>query len=54
MSGNADFPPTRAEREVYERLSGQVAEARKAFDALYATTLPAFNEAMRARGSPSS
>jgi hypothetical protein len=39
---------------VYERLSGQVAEAGKAFDALYATTLPAFNEAMRARGSPSS
>jgi hypothetical protein len=50
VSGNADFPPTRAEREVYALLSGQLARARTAFDALYATTLPAFNETMRARG----
>jgi hypothetical protein len=50
VSGNADFPPTRAEREVYQLLSGQLSEARKAFDALYATALPAFNETMRARG----
>jgi photosystem II stability/assembly factor-like uncharacterized protein len=50
VSGNADFPPTRAEREVYELLSGQLAEARKAFDALYGTALASFNETMRARG----
>jgi photosystem II stability/assembly factor-like uncharacterized protein len=50
VSGNADFPPTQPEREVYEMLSGWLAEARKALDALYATTLPAFNEAIRSRG----
>jgi hypothetical protein len=50
VSGNADFPPTEAEREVYALLSGRLAEARKALDALYATALPAFNEVMRSRG----
>jgi hypothetical protein len=50
VSGNADFPPTQAEREVHDLLSGRLAEARKAMDALYATALPAFNEAMRSRG----
>ena len=50
VSGNADFPPTQAEREVYELLSARLAEVRKALDALYATALPAFNEAMRSRG----
>jgi photosystem II stability/assembly factor-like uncharacterized protein len=50
VSGNADFPPTQAEREVYELLSGRLAEVRKALDALHATALPAFNDAMRSRG----
>ena len=50
VSGNADFPPTQAEREVYELLSARLAEARKALDALYATALPPFNEAMRSHG----
>ena len=50
VSGNADFAPTQAEREVSALLSAQLAETRTAFDALYGTALPAFNEAMRARG----
>jgi photosystem II stability/assembly factor-like uncharacterized protein len=50
VSGNADFPPTDPEREVYALLSGRVAETRKAFDAFYAAALPAFNAAMRAQG----
>jgi photosystem II stability/assembly factor-like uncharacterized protein len=50
VSGNADFPPTEAEREVYDLLSGQLAESRREFDELYARTVPAFNEAMKAKG----
>jgi photosystem II stability/assembly factor-like uncharacterized protein len=50
VSGNADYPPTQAEREVYVLLSGRLAESRQAFDALYATALPAFNETLRSRG----
>lgn len=50
VSGNADFPPTQAEREVYALLAGRVAEARQQFDALYGTTIPAFNAAMRDKG----
>jgi photosystem II stability/assembly factor-like uncharacterized protein len=47
----ADEKSFRGELELYLKLlSGQIAEARKAFDALYATALPAFNETMRARG----
>jgi hypothetical protein len=50
VSGNADFAPTRAEMEVYELLSGRLAEVRRQFEELYGTTIPAFNEAMRAKG----
>jgi photosystem II stability/assembly factor-like uncharacterized protein len=50
VSGNADFAPTRAEREVKAALSDRLAEAQRAFDALYGTALPGFNEAMQARG----
>ncbi len=50
VSGNADFPPTQAEREVYALLSGQLADTRKAFDELYGKTVPAFNDAMAAKG----
>jgi hypothetical protein len=50
VSGNADFPPTQAEREVYDLLSGQLAQSRRDFDDLYAKTIPAFNDAMKAKG----
>jgi len=50
VSGNADFAPTQAEREVSALLSARLVETRTAFNALYGTALPAFNEAMRVRG----
>jgi len=50
VSGNADFPPTQPELEVYDLLSKTLEEARGRFDELYATAVPAFNEAMRAKG----
>jgi photosystem II stability/assembly factor-like uncharacterized protein len=50
VSGNADFPPTQPELEVYDLLSKTLAESRRQFDELYAKTVPAFNEAMRAKG----
>ncbi len=50
VSGNADFPPTEAEREVYDLLSGQLAQSRRDFDDLYGKTIPAFNDAMKAKG----
>jgi photosystem II stability/assembly factor-like uncharacterized protein len=50
VSGNADFPPTAAELEVYDLLSKQLAEVRRDFDDLYAKTIPAFNEANRPKG----
>jgi photosystem II stability/assembly factor-like uncharacterized protein len=50
VSGNADFPPTQPEQEVYTLLSGQLAEARKAYDELYGKTVSAFNDAMAAKG----
>ncbi|HTD52460.1 MAG TPA: sialidase, partial [Thermoanaerobaculia bacterium] len=50
VSGNADFPPTQAEREVYELLGKQLAEVRRDFDDLYGKTIPAFNETAKAKG----
>jgi photosystem II stability/assembly factor-like uncharacterized protein len=50
VSGNADFPPTPAEREVYELLSGQLKQSGLDFDELYRKAVPAFNEAMKAKG----
>jgi len=50
VSGNADFPPTPAEREVYDLLSGQLAQSRRDFDDFYGKTVPAFNDAMKAKG----
>jgi hypothetical protein len=50
VSGNADFPPTQAEREVSEMLAKQLAEVRRDFGELYGKTIPAFNEAVRAKG----
>jgi hypothetical protein len=50
VSGNADFPPTQAEREVYELLGKQLAEVRRDFDELNGKTIPAFNETTRAKG----
>ena len=50
VSGNADFAPTKAELEVYELLASQLADVRKQFEELYGRTIPAFNDAMRAKG----
>lgn len=50
VSGSADFAPTASELEVYRLLSDQLGEVRRDFDALYAKTVPAFNEAQRAKG----
>jgi photosystem II stability/assembly factor-like uncharacterized protein len=52
VSGNADFAPTAAELEVYRLLSGQLEEVRRDFEELYGKTIPAFNEAARAKGLP--
>ena len=50
VAGNADFPPTQAEREVYELLSEQLADVRRDFEELYGKTIPAFNETAKAKG----
>jgi len=50
VSGSADFAPTRAELDVYDLLSGQLGQVRRGFEELYATSIPAFNESMRAKG----
>jgi hypothetical protein len=50
VSGNADYPPTAAELEVYALLSKQLAEVRRDFDELYGKAIPAFNESGRAKG----
>ena len=49
VSGNADFPPTKPELEVYDVLSKRLADARLAFDDLYAKGIPAFEEASKGR-----
>jgi photosystem II stability/assembly factor-like uncharacterized protein len=50
VSGNADFAPTQPELEVYALLTKTLAEVEHAFDELYGTEIPAFNEKMKARG----
>ncbi len=50
VSGNADMAPTEPERQVYDLLSGQLAETSKKLEELYGKTIPAFNESMRAKG----
>ncbi len=50
VSGNADLPPTQPERDVYDLLAGRLSETRRAYEALYEKTIPAFNEAMRSKG----
>ena len=47
---NADLAPTEPEKQVYELLSGRLADTKKKFDELYEKTIPAWNEAMRAKG----
>ncbi len=49
VSGNADFPPTQPEMDVYDLLSGQLKQSRLEFEDLYAKAIPAFNEAMKAK-----
>ncbi|HEV2063748.1 MAG TPA: sialidase [Thermoanaerobaculia bacterium] len=50
VSGNADLAPTQPERDVYDLLAGRLSETRKKYDELYEKAIPAFNEAMRAKG----
>lgn len=50
VSGNADLAPTQPERDVYDLLAGCLSETRKKYDELYEKAIPAFNEAMRAKG----
>jgi photosystem II stability/assembly factor-like uncharacterized protein len=50
VSGNADLAPTQPERDVYDLLAGRLSETRKKYDELYGKSIPAFNEAMRAKG----
>ncbi len=50
VSGNADMAPTEPERQVYDLLSGRLAETLKKIDVLYGKTIPAWNDAMRAKG----
>ncbi len=50
VSGNSDYPPTQPELEVYELLSKQLEQSRREFDDFYGKTIPAFNDAMRAKG----
>jgi photosystem II stability/assembly factor-like uncharacterized protein len=50
VSGNADYPPTHAELEVYDLLHAQLKDAAAKAEELYGKTIPAFNEAMRAKG----
>ena len=50
VSGGADFPPTKAEEEVYSLLKQRLESARAEFSELYEKTIPAFNETMRAKG----
>ena len=49
VSGNADFPPTKPDLEVYDLLSKRLADARLAYDDLYAKGIPAFEEASKGR-----
>jgi photosystem II stability/assembly factor-like uncharacterized protein len=50
VSGNADYPPTAAELQVFDLLHSRLQEAAGKYRELYATTLPAFNEKMGAKG----
>lgn len=50
VAGNADFPPTAAELQVFEKLAAELEEAKAAFRKLYDEHVPAFDEAMRQRG----
>jgi photosystem II stability/assembly factor-like uncharacterized protein len=50
VSGNADLRPTQPERDVFELLDGQLGDARRRFQSLYAESVPAFNRAMTAKG----
>jgi hypothetical protein len=50
VSGNADYPPTQPELDVYDLLSKGLADSRREFDDFYGKTVPAFNEVMKAKG----
>jgi photosystem II stability/assembly factor-like uncharacterized protein len=50
VSGGADLPPTQPELDVYALLHERLEKARADFRALYDETIPAFNDAMKAKG----
>lgn len=50
VSGNADLAPTQPERDVYALLAARLAETRTRYEELYEKSIPAFNEAARAKG----
>jgi len=50
VSGNSDFPPTQPELDVHDLLFKQLEQSRWEFDELYAKAVPAFNDAMKAKG----
>jgi photosystem II stability/assembly factor-like uncharacterized protein len=50
VSGNADYPPTQPEREVYDLLHGQLKDAEARGDEFFQKAVPAFNDSMRGKG----
>jgi photosystem II stability/assembly factor-like uncharacterized protein len=50
VSGNADHPPTAAEREVYDKLARELESAQTDFKRLYAEDVEAFTTQLRERG----
>ena len=50
MAGNADLAPTQPEKDVFALLDGRLKDARKRFDDVFGTDVPAFNRSMEAKG----
>jgi len=52
LNGDADFPPTGAEREAHRFLRKRLEEAEAEMETLYGQAIPALNEVLRAEGRP--
>jgi photosystem II stability/assembly factor-like uncharacterized protein len=50
VSGSSDYPPTAAEKEVYEKLARELASARTDFKRFYDEDVPAFGKQLQERG----
>jgi photosystem II stability/assembly factor-like uncharacterized protein len=50
VSGNADYPPTAAQLEVYRKLAGELQQALADLRTVYEQDVPAFDAMLRARG----